>query len=85
MSRERAITKAEAYFDSGEFADDLARRVAMATTSQDPSAADHLLHYLEAEMLPSLQRLGFSGEILDNLKRAARRSLSRNGSSPRPN
>ena len=66
MAREAAIARAEAYFDSGGFADDLARRVAIATTSQDSAAARTLSHYLHAELLPSLEALGFSGEVVDN-------------------
>ena len=66
MPRDGAIAKAEAYFDSGGFADDLARRVAIATTSQDGAASDMLARYLDAELLPSLTALGFAGEIVES-------------------
>ena len=66
MSRGGAIARAEAYFDGGGFAGDLARRVAIATTSQDPTSRAGLARYLRAELLPSLKALGFSGEIVEN-------------------
>ncbi len=66
MSREGAIARAVAYFDGGGFAEDLTRRVAIATTSQDPAAGTRLAHYLRAELLPSLEALGFTGEIVEN-------------------
>ncbi len=66
MSRDGAIARAEAYFDGGGFAEDLARRVAIATTSQDAAASEELTRYLRVELLPSLEALGFSGKILEN-------------------
>jgi acetylornithine deacetylase/succinyl-diaminopimelate desuccinylase-like protein len=59
MTRETAIAKAENYFDSGAFKTDLARLVAMPTESQNPERADVLTAYIESEMRPLLERLGF--------------------------
>ena len=70
MSRERAISHAERYFDEGGFFADLARRVAVPTESQNPERREALRRYLEGEIKPSLQRLGFSCRILENPKRA---------------
>jgi acetylornithine deacetylase/succinyl-diaminopimelate desuccinylase-like protein len=59
MTRETAIAKAENYFDSGAFKTDLARLVAMPTESQNPERADVLTAYIESEMRPLLESLGF--------------------------
>jgi acetylornithine deacetylase/succinyl-diaminopimelate desuccinylase-like protein len=64
MSREAAIARAEAYFDSGAFREDLARRVAMPTESQNPERANSLELYLEEEMRTALEPLGFACEIV---------------------
>ena len=64
MTREAAI-RAEAYFDAGGFKADLARRVAIPTESQNPERAGELARYLDEEMQPALEALGFSCRILD--------------------
>ena len=66
MSREQAIARAERYFDDGGFLDDLARRVAIRTESQDPERRADLARYLTGEMQPSFERLGFRCRIIDN-------------------
>jgi acetylornithine deacetylase/succinyl-diaminopimelate desuccinylase-like protein len=66
MSREQAITNAERYFDSGGFFADLSRRVAIPTESQNPERSDALAHYLDGEMQPSLEKLGFRCRRLPN-------------------
>jgi acetylornithine deacetylase/succinyl-diaminopimelate desuccinylase-like protein len=60
MTRQAAITRAETYFDSGAFKTDLARLVAMPTESQNPERADVLAAYIETEMRPLLEGLGFT-------------------------
>ena len=62
MTREAAIARAEAYFDTGRFRQDLARRVARPTESQNPERASVLFSYLEDEMKPALEQLGFGAE-----------------------
>src|SRR5260370_38406745 len=66
MTRAAAIAAAEAYFDEGGFAADLARRVAIPTESQIEERAPVLRAYLADEIAPSLARLGFTSEIIAN-------------------
>jgi acetylornithine deacetylase/succinyl-diaminopimelate desuccinylase-like protein len=66
MSREEAIARIERYFDDGGFFDDLARRIAFRTESQEPDRGAELCRYLNEEMTPQLERMGFSCRIMDN-------------------
>ncbi|MBM3568125.1 MAG: M20 family metallopeptidase [Alphaproteobacteria bacterium] len=66
MTRAQAISKVEAHFDSGAFIADLARRVAIPSTAQEPDKAPALRAYLTEEMGPSLAKLGFTWRLLDN-------------------
>ncbi len=66
MSRERAIEAIERYFDDGGFFAELSRRVAYRTESQEPDRRDDLYAYLDDEMTPSLEGLGFECRIVDN-------------------
>src|SRR5258705_13259651 len=66
MSRAAAIAAAQAYFDEGRFTADLARRVAIPTESQVEERAPVLRAYLADEIAPSLARLGFHSEVIDN-------------------
>ncbi len=66
MSREAAIARAGRYFDSGKFREDLARRVAFKTESQVPASRPHLRDYLEREIKPAFERMGFSVRIVAN-------------------
>ncbi|MGW8270325.1 MAG: M20 family metallopeptidase [Burkholderiales bacterium] len=66
MSRGDAIARAERYFDEGNYLADLARRVAIPTESQNPERRGALEAYLESEMRPSLERMGFACERLEN-------------------
>ena len=59
MSRPGAIARAEHHFDTGGFRADLARRVAIPTESQNPDRAAELARYIDAEMQPALEALGF--------------------------
>src|SRR5215467_1770331 len=66
-SRAGAIGRARAYFESGSFEADLARRVAYRTESQLlPGSLPELHRYLDAEMAPAFQRLGFTVRIFEN-------------------
>ena len=60
MTRSAAIARAEAYFDSDAFRNDLARRVAMPTESQNPDRGPVLAQYLETEIKPVFEALGFT-------------------------
>lgn len=66
MSRETAVTTAAAYFDEGRFERDLARRVAIASTSQETDNRPELQRYLEGEIGPALADLGFEWSTFDN-------------------
>ncbi|WP_114946708.1 M20 family metallopeptidase [Microvirga calopogonii] len=68
MTRETAIAKAEAYFDSGTLKSDLARLIAMPTESQNPERAEALSAYIETEMRPLLESLGFTCRTLHHPK-----------------
>ena len=66
MSRAQAILAAERYFDEGRFFDDLARRVAIPTESQNPDRQGALAEYLESELAECLERMGFECRIVPN-------------------
>lgn len=66
MTRAAAIAAAERYFDEGQFAADLARRVAIPTESQVEERLPVLQSYLADEIAPSFGRLGFATEIVPN-------------------
>ena len=68
VSRAGAIARAERYFDSGAFKADLARRVAIPSESQNPERAAELRRYIEAEMKPALEAMGFACRILTHPK-----------------
>ena len=52
--------------DSGAFLEELTRRVAFRTESQDPGSLPMLRSYLTEEISPALQRLGISCTIMNN-------------------
>ncbi|WP_210589992.1 M20 family metallopeptidase [Streptomyces sp. GESEQ-35] len=65
-TRDTAIDRATAYFDSGAFLTDLRRRVAFPTESQPPADTAGLRKYLEEELAPAARRLGATVSIIDN-------------------
>ena len=68
MTRAKAIAHALDYFDSGSFKSDLSRLIAMPTESQNPDRAPVLVEYLDKEMQPLLESLGFTCTILNHPK-----------------
>jgi len=66
MHRDDALAMARAYFDGGRFFADLSRRVALRTESDTGSVPPALAAYLEEELVPRLQPLGFDCEIVAN-------------------
>ncbi len=66
MSRDAAIAAARGMFEDGSFLATLQRRIACPTASQEPGAGPHLLRYLEQEVAPDLERLGFTCTIYPN-------------------
>lgn len=64
MSRERAIEQVTQHFDDGSFRADLARRIAIPTESQNSERADALKAYLDDEMRPAFESMGFTCDVL---------------------
>ena len=64
MTRAQAMELAQVQFDSGEFRQTLARRIAMATESQNPQRASELSAYLDTELGPALETMGFACQTL---------------------
>ena len=67
MTREAAILRIEKYFDSDDFYNDLARRIAIKTDSRDLECKPDLYTYLNDEITPLLDEMGFSCETFTNL------------------
>ncbi len=65
-TRDAAITEIERYFDEGRYREDLARRVAIASTAQVPELRDQLDHYLVDEIGPALTELGYEWSVHPN-------------------
>ncbi len=65
-NRTGAIARATAYLDSGQFEADLARRVAIPTESQTAAGLPHLTRYLDEEMIPAFEAMGFQCRKFDN-------------------
>ncbi|MFC3025294.1 M20 family metallopeptidase [Vibrio zhugei] len=66
IGRAAAVTLAKQTLHNGEFYQTLSRRVAMATESQNPDAAEALSVYLTQEIEPYLTQLGFECEQFNN-------------------
>ena len=66
MSRSTALHLAAEYFDSGRFQNDLQRRIALPTESQNAARAPELAQYLQDEIAPALAALGFESRQVDN-------------------
>lgn len=64
MTRSDAIAAIQQHFDSGQFKEILARRVACPTESQNPDRATDLKAYLTDEMQPAFEAMGFTCQIL---------------------
>lgn len=68
MSKQHALASTRQYLSDGHFEDDLRRRVAIRSESQDPEQAPELARYLHAEIAPALTRMGFQCQSLENPK-----------------
>jgi len=66
MSREGAVARAAAHFDSGDFVHALARRVACPTESQSPGREAELRAYLDEQIASALAAMGFTSRVLAN-------------------
>ncbi|KOF51972.1 hypothetical protein AD428_23310 [Achromobacter sp. DMS1] len=71
MTRNQALALAERRFDSGEFRDVLARRVALPTESQNPERAGTLAQYLAEEIQPAFEAMGFRCRTLTQARALA--------------
>jgi acetylornithine deacetylase/succinyl-diaminopimelate desuccinylase-like protein len=71
MTRTQAINKAQTLFDSGHFRETLSRRIAMPTESQNPDRGAELRAYLEQEIRPAFESMGFTCELLTHPKAQA--------------
>ena len=65
-SRERAVARAAAHFDGGDFVEGLSRLVSHPTQSQLPNSRPALESYFTDAIGPELEAIGFSRDILDN-------------------
>lgn len=66
-SRSGAMARARAFVDSGAFETELARRVAIRSESQKlPASFPELRRYLDEEMVPAFEAMGFVTRIYDN-------------------
>ena len=66
MSRDAALARAAQFFDDGEFFDLLARRVAVPSTSQEPDKRPALYAYLQEEIQPALDAMGYATSLHEN-------------------
>ena len=66
MTRQHALDHAKAYFDSGDFYDQLAPRIAIRSESQESNRQEELHRYLTEQIIPDIEQLGFSWDIVDN-------------------
>lgn len=66
MTRDIAIDRATAAFDSGAFLADLSRRLAFRTVSVDDAHRDDIDAYLHTEIGPTLAAMGFDVSVHDN-------------------
>jgi len=71
MTRTEALALAQKQFDSGEFRQTLARRIAVPTESQNPERGAVLASYLESEIRPAFEAMGFECRTLAHTKARA--------------
>lgn len=68
-SRSGAVERVRGYIDGGMFVEELGRRIAVKTESQkfpDPAALAECHRYLDAEMVPAFEAMGFATRIYEN-------------------
>ncbi|UYG04536.1 M20 family metallopeptidase [Halomonas sp. LR3S48] len=66
MTRERALDNARDHFDSGALYRRLEARVAVPSESQATGRLDELHRYLDEQIVPDIEALGFGWEVADN-------------------
>lgn len=65
-ARAGAIARAHAYIDEGGFEEEIARRVAYRTESQKSDSGPELHRYLDDEMIPAFEAMGFACRKYEN-------------------
>ena len=65
-SRDAALARAATFFDEGHYKALLARLVAVRSTAQEPGFEAELTRYLAEEIVPWVERLGFTARIHPN-------------------
>ncbi|MCP3379849.1 MULTISPECIES: M20 family metallopeptidase [unclassified Bradyrhizobium] len=65
-TREDAIAAARSYVVDGGFTAEMAPRIAIRSESPRQDSRDDNLHYLNKEMRPLLERMGFSCQVIEN-------------------
>jgi acetylornithine deacetylase/succinyl-diaminopimelate desuccinylase-like protein len=65
-NRSAAISKAETYFDSGAFEEELGRLVAIPSESQTQEGLPHCARYLDEAMIPAFEAMGFACQVFEN-------------------
>ncbi|MCX7271980.1 MAG: M20/M25/M40 family metallo-hydrolase, partial [Burkholderiales bacterium] len=71
MTRQAAIDQATGTLDSGELFEILSRRIAIPTESQNEQRGPEMQRYLDDEMIPAFQALGFSCQVLHDPRSAS--------------
>ncbi|MCZ2813814.1 M20 family metallopeptidase [Modestobacter sp. VKM Ac-2979] len=66
MSRDASLAGAVAVYDSGEFLAQLRRRVAHPSESAFPEREGALRAYLDEEIVPAVEAMGFEARIVEN-------------------
>jgi acetylornithine deacetylase/succinyl-diaminopimelate desuccinylase-like protein len=64
--REDAVAAARSYVVDGGFTAEMAPRIAIRSESPREDCRDDNLHYLNKEMRPLLERMGFSCQVIEN-------------------
>ena len=65
-SRDDAVARAIEYFDGGAFEEELGRRVAIPSESQTTAGLPHCRRYLDEEMIPAFEAMGFETQVFEN-------------------
>ncbi len=65
-TRKKVIERALADYDSGHYMEELRRRVAIPTESQNPERLPELYCYLQKDIGPAFEAMGYEWRIFDN-------------------
>ena len=71
MTRQAAIARATAAFEDGSFKETLRRRISRPTESQNPERSTELASYLQEELKPALETMGFECRLIEHPKAKA--------------